>query len=71
MSRAWRITVELDELLGLCLFSGINDDETISAYVGRKGYKVRVAIIDFFFGAGHCAKEAEEYLDKHPELNHE
>ena len=57
MSRLVRILIALDQLLGCLLFDGICPDETISAYVWRRGYTRRVAIIDFFLGKNHC-KEA-------------
>lgn len=54
----WKcIAIALDQLLGSLLFDGICPDETISAYVWRRGYTRRVAIIDFFLGKNHC-KEA-------------
>ena len=57
MSRLVRILIALDQLLGCLLFDGIGPDETISAYVWRRGYARRVAILDFFLGKDHC-KEA-------------
>ena len=52
--RLKRILIAIDQLLGCLLFDGIGCDESISAYCHRRGYTKRVAIIDWFFGSGHC-----------------
>jgi hypothetical protein len=54
VTRARKILIALDQLLGAFLFSGIGPDETISAYCWRRGYRRRVAILDFFLGENHC-----------------
>lgn len=54
MTRAFQILLAADELLGSLLFRGIAPDESISAYVWRRGYTRRIALIDFFFGVNHC-----------------
>lgn len=54
MKRMWKLLICADQFLGNLIFEGIREDETISAYVWRKNYTKRIALIDFFFGAGHC-----------------
>ena len=57
--RLFNVLLNLDEALGSMLFVGIGKDENICAYCYRKGYRVRVAVLDFFFGAGHCQRAHE------------
>lgn len=54
MSRLRKILIALDQLLGALLFQGIAPDETISAYVWRRGYTRRIALLDSIFGENHC-----------------
>ena len=49
MTRTRKILIALDQFLGSLLFDGIGPDETISAYVWRRGYAKRIAVIDWFF----------------------
>ena len=59
MNRLRKILIALDQLLGSLLFDGIAPDETISAYVWRRGYSRRVALLDAVFGANHCKESYE------------
>ena len=54
MSRFYKALIALDQFIGSLLFEGIAPDETISAYVWRRGYKRRIALIDAIFGKDHC-----------------
>lgn len=74
MSRLRKILIAADQFVGSLLFDGIYPDETISAYVHRKGYTKREALIDAIFGKDHCKysymseclgkQQAEEYRAK-------
>ena len=59
MTRAFQILLAADELLGSMLFKGIRKDEDISGYMWRKQYKVRIFLIDLYFGKGHCQRSYE------------
>ena len=59
MSRLRRFLLALDVALGIGLFTGIKDGEYISTYVWRKRYRVRIALIDWWFGEGHCERSYE------------
>lgn len=54
MNRIRKALIALDQFVGSLLFSGIAPDETISAYVWRKGYTWRIRMIDAIFGKDHC-----------------
>ena len=54
MTRLRKVLIALDQLLGSLLFDGIAPDETISAYVWRRGYTRRIALLDAIFGKDHC-----------------
>lgn len=54
MNRIRKALIALDQFVGSLLFRGIAPDETISAYVWRKGYTWRIRMIDAIFGKDHC-----------------
>jgi len=62
------ILVALDQLLSAVSFG--DPDETISSRCakscrdGNKSGQIAVAVIDFFFGKGHCASSLERFEGK-------
>ena len=54
MTRLRKALIALDQFVGSLLFEGIAPDETISAYCWRRGYTLRIKLIDAIFGKDHC-----------------